>query len=405
MLVFAVYRHTYLYHISGGIPVNNKFKIECTCKTCDFNMGGICVGGDKTHLYGHTISDINTGCSGWHESFDYFMEMENNTPWYIKKPYRLGNAYGKHRVPLLEMDFNNEPIDVDLYELIFHLYCIDRFELAEILNVSVGVINYAQTHGTPCKRKANFASVLHIPMQYFNRVTTLDFPIIEKCRDAFMQEWADRLPRIKEIVRKKHEDKFQQARLDAQPYFQKKKADFLARYQNADLTHNDMSEDYFKRHYTVAIRLQEDEFFGYIYDEIETTEYGLPAIMKSIHRFIEELTDEDNLAAYYEETFIIDDIDLGVSSDGKMLNFTLHDIDKNTLEKSIHPSMLSNYIVGINIIDAVGAGRKKEHRKCSLCKHFTPNSNNAKGYCAKKNDTVSRSRIICKFGFEPQDNC
>ena len=166
-----------------------------------------------------------------------------------------------------------------------------------------------------------------------------------------------------------------------------------------------MSEDYFKRHYTVAIRLQEDEFFGYIYDEIETTEYGLPAILKSIHRFIDELTDKDNLAAYYEETFIIDDIDLGVSPDGKTLNFTLHDIDKNTLEKCIHPSVLSNYIVGINIIDSVGAGRKKEHRKCSSCKHFTPNSNNAKGYCAKKNDTVSRSRVICKFDYEPQDNC
>lgn len=384
--------------------MNSKFKIECTCKTCEFNIGGICAGGDKAHPYGHTISDINTGCSGWHASFEYFMEIENNTPWYIKRPYRLGNAYGKYRVPLLEMDLNNEPIDVDLYELIFRLYSVDRFELAEILNVSVGVINYAQMRGTPSKRKAAFSSALHIPIQYFNRVTTLDFPIIEKCRNEFMQEWAGRIPHIRENVRKKLEERYQQAYLEVQPYFQKRKAEFLARHQNADLTHNDMSDDYSKRHYTVAIRLQENEFFGFIYYEIETSGYGLPGIMESINYFIDELTDEENLSAYYEETFIIDDIDLAVSSTGNMLNFTLHDIDQNILEKSIHPSELSKYIVGINIINSVGTGRKKEHRKCCSCKHFTPNQTNAKGYCAIKKDVVTRSRIICKFGFDALDD-
>ena len=381
--------------------MNSKFKIERTCKTCGFNMGGMCGGGDNTHPYGHTISDINAGCSGWHESFEYFMEIENNTPWYIKRPYRLGNAYGKHSVSLLEMDFNNEPIDVDLYELIFRLYSVDRFELAEILGVSVGVINHAQMRGTPSKRKAPFSSALHIPIQYFNRVTTLDFPIIEKCRDEFMQEWGDRISHIREIVRKKHEDRNQQASLEAQPYFQKRKAEFLAQYQNAILTHNDMSDDYAKRHYIVAIRLQENEFFGSIYYEIETSGYGLPRIIESINYFIDELTDEENWAAYYEETFIIDDIDLTISSTGDMLNFTLHDIDQNILKKSIHPSELSKYIVGINIINSIGTGRKKEHRKCSSCKHFTPNQTNAKGYCAIKNGVVARSRIICRFGFEP----
>lgn len=81
--------------------------------------------------------------------------------------------------------------------------------------------------------------------------------------------------------------------------------------------------------------------------------------MKSIYSFIEELSDEEDIAAYYEETFIIDDIDLGVSSNGNMLSFTLHDTDQNILQKSIHPSRLANYIVGINIINSVGAGRKK----------------------------------------------
>ncbi len=131
--------------------------------------------------------------------------------------------------------------------------------------------------------------------------------------------------------------------------------------------------------------------------------YGLPDITESIHEFIEALTDEEDLAAYYEETFIIDDISLTPSLDGTMLNFSLHDREQNALEKCIHPSGLSRYIVGINIIDAIGTGRKKEHRKCSSCKHFTPNLTNAKGYCIIKKDSVARSRIICKFGFEPQD--
>ena len=94
-----------------------------------------------------------------------------------------------------------------------------------------------------------------------------------------------------------------------------------------------MSDDYAKRHYIVAIRLQENEFFGSIYYEIETSGYGLPRIIESINYFIDELTDEENWAAYYEETFIIDDIDLTISSTGDMLNFTLHDIDQNILKK------------------------------------------------------------------------
>lgn len=383
--------------------MNNKFKVECTCKTCEFNMSGICAGGDKTHPYGSAITNANDSCSGWSESLNYYMEIEKHTPWYIKKPYRHGNAYNKNRIALLQMDYNNEPIDIDLYELIFRLFSIDRSELAEILNVTVGVIDHAQTHRTPNKRKASFSSILHIPIQYFSRVTTLDIPILEKCKDEFMKDWSDRMPHIRNTVQKKLEDKYQHARQEAQPYFQKKKEEFLSRYQYADLAHNDMSDDYPRRHYTVAIRLQENEFFGHLYYEIETTGYGLPDIMESIHEFIEALTDQDDLAAYYEETFIINDIDLTTATNGNELKFSLHDRAQNTLEKCIQPSELARYIVGINIIDSIGTGKKKEHRKCSSCNHFTPNLTNAKGYCAIKKDSVARSRIICRFGFEPRD--
>lgn len=207
--------------------MNGKFKVECTCNTCEFNSGGVCIGGDATHAYGKVISDINASCSGWGESFEYFMEIENKAPWYIKNPYRHGNAYGKNKIALLQMDYNNEPIDVDLYALIERMYSLNCHELAEVLGVSVGVVDYAKMHGTPEKRKAAFSAILHIPIQYFDRTTTLDFSDFEKYRDSFLSAWKVELPKIKETAHRKQEEKSFQSSLALQSNLQQKAEAFL----------------------------------------------------------------------------------------------------------------------------------------------------------------------------------
>lgn len=67
------------------------------------------------------------------------------------------------------------------------MYCLSLKELANLLNVTPSVIEYAQIHGTPGKRKRSFSTILKIPAQYFDKVTTQDFPEIEKCRGEFMK--------------------------------------------------------------------------------------------------------------------------------------------------------------------------------------------------------------------------
>lgn len=154
----------------------------------------------------------------------------------------------------------------------------------------------------------------------------------------------------------------------------------------------------------MAIRLQENEFLGHIYYEVESSTHGLLNIMESINEFLMELTDEENVKSFYDEIFMINDIHLRASPDGKLLCFTLYNADQTPLEKCIRPAELLEYIVAINIIDAVGAGKKKEHRKCISCKYFQPNLSNAKGYCTQRNDIVQRSRVFCSLGCESSES-
>ena len=187
----------------------SKFKVEKNCQTCEFNFNGICAGGDEKHKkYGHTIYDPTDSCNGWNESLEYFSEIEKNKPWYIEKPYRKGNANGKDAIELLEMDYRGEPIEVNIIELVERVYGLRTFELAEILNVTPGVIGNARYKGVPEKRKTEFSFVLKIPRHFFERVTTCDFQVIEKCHQEFMKEWKEDLPTIKRIAKRKEDNMF-----------------------------------------------------------------------------------------------------------------------------------------------------------------------------------------------------
>ncbi|MPN49468.1 hypothetical protein SDC9_197089 [bioreactor metagenome] len=76
--------------------------------------------------------------------------------------------------------YNEEPIEINIYDVIERIYNLKYDQLAKMLNVSSGVVCYARTRGTIARRAAEFSNKLNLPIKYFKKVTNLDIPEIEK---------------------------------------------------------------------------------------------------------------------------------------------------------------------------------------------------------------------------------
>lgn len=379
----------------------SKFKVQQICGTCEFNFRGICAGGDTEHEYGHTITDLFDTCTCWGESYDYYTKINSNLPWYIKNPYTKGNANGKSDIELLEMDYNDEPIDVSIIELIEKTYQLNCGELAEVLNVSPGVIYRAIIRGVPEKRKQDFSSVLKIPEWYFDRVTTCDFPVIERCRDEFMKDWGESIPRIREMAEKKAIEKMEKQIAAAKPYITEEAARISNLCKSSGDYFHDLSDDYKMRKYIIAIRLQDREYKGNIFLVHGYSGYGLsPHMIDTIQEFIENL-DCIEIEALNDEGLLYNDISIFSDCDKKEIYFTLKNDSGEILNECIPEDSLSNFVVGFEIIYSEGIGTKKERRKCITCKHFLPKDESAKGFCEIRRDELQRSRRVCAHGYEP----
>ncbi|MEA4895651.1 MAG: hypothetical protein VB064_10370 [Oscillospiraceae bacterium] len=377
-----------------------KFKVERRCGTCEFNYHGICAGGDDTHKNGEQITNLFSTCKGWGISYGYFREVEKHKPWYIKGTYSHGNAYMKSDLVLLEMDYNDEPIEVNIFDLIERVYSLQPNELAEVLGVTPSVIYRAKARGTPKMRKAAFSQVLKIPEFYFDRVTTCDFPIIEKCKDEFMQEWENVLPKIKVLAERKYQEKTRKELEDERPARTEENARLIEKYRSTKSYVHDLTDDYKMRWYTIAIRLQEERYKGTIYYRICCGDYGLTvSLMEDILDFIASL-DCDEIDAQNYEGLLLNDISLFADPNNNDIHFVLRDDFNHELKKYIPASQIQKFIVGFEIINSDGSGKMKERRNCLSCSHFSLIDGTAKGYCEIRHENVQRSRIICAFNYE-----
>ena len=372
--------------------MEKKMRVERLCRNCEFYSNGMCF----EHGERHFVKE-DQGCDVWGASYDYQMQLENNAPWYIRRPYRKGNAYGKDLLRLLDMDFVGEPIDVDIYTLIENVYGLNPDELAAVLNVSVWVLDTAQLRGTPNKRKESFSSILNIPSRYFERVTTCDFETIRKCGDVFWKLWKERMPFIRQNLQKEQEEKERRDADIIKSVVDEREKMLLERYSNVTLERNDLYKDYSRRRYVLKVQLQEDDFVGHLYFEEDTGGFGLLPLLRYVDRFLNELSGED-IKAYFDEEYVINDMGMKVSKDEEHLEFVLRNASQQELSKYICPADLGRYIVGMSIVDVAGVGKKKEKHKCASCSYFSQTQGNAKGFCAKRNAYVYQSRVFCKQG-------
>lgn len=157
------------------------------CKTCEFNFSGTCAGHGNTYKYGKVITDDTLHCDDWSVSLDYFTDITQNAPWYIREPYQDCKIDYSTFEKLLEADVAGEAIEVNIYDAIRKIYGLSLVDLAVLFDVTFGVMYRARSVGTPAKRLKKFSQTLCIPADLFKKITTHDFEQIQKCKMEFEQ--------------------------------------------------------------------------------------------------------------------------------------------------------------------------------------------------------------------------
>ena len=170
--------------------------INKTCRTCEFNFDNICAG-DGNYKYGEMIANPDVECEGWGISLDYFSQIINEMPWYIKQPYDSGKLYFGEALQKIEEDETEKGTKINIYDAIEHVYGIPWWELSEILGVKWSVVSRAVCRGPVEKRKKQFAPILCIPEGYFDEFYSKQLVDLEKCREKFYllhgEEWVMRM--------------------------------------------------------------------------------------------------------------------------------------------------------------------------------------------------------------------
>ncbi len=116
-------------------------KVKRECNTCKFNFDDICVGHGEVYDYGEKIVDDIKCCDDWGTNLKYFTEVTENAPWYIRNDYKIN--FDK-LLKCIDDDENGIVLEVNLYDVIEKIYDLSLVELAEVLGISLGVINYAK---------------------------------------------------------------------------------------------------------------------------------------------------------------------------------------------------------------------------------------------------------------------
>lgn len=158
--------------------------INKTCQTCEFNFDNICAG-DGNYKCGEKITNPDIECEGWGISFEYFSQVIDELPWYIKQPYNRGQLCFGEVLQKLEEDETERGTEINIYDALAHVYGIPCWELGEILGVKRSVVSRAVCRGTVDKRKKQFAPILCIPEEYFDEFYSKQLEDLEKCREKF----------------------------------------------------------------------------------------------------------------------------------------------------------------------------------------------------------------------------
>ncbi|MEG2305706.1 MAG: hypothetical protein RSC17_09845 [Lachnospiraceae bacterium] len=376
-------------------------KLTKSCRTCEFGSDGVCIDGVKFESR-ENIPQENIGCENWGASLDYYTEITENAPWYIAEPYKRNRISYAKFMDFVEKDAEGIGVEVNIYDAIERIYELKPWELAGVLDVSIGVIGYARMRGTIARRKEQISNRLHIPKNYFDSFLSTQLEQLKECRNEFYDFYgAQLIEKFKQNGIKAMDEKMERDIAKDRILIEQYRKDNQHRYQykGENKMHHDLSDDYKSRDYVVAITLKDGEYSGNIFYEYTYDGYGLTvSIMKDILDYIESLNCEE-IDGWNYEGLLNNNIGLKSDINGVDIHFTLKNQSGNVLKKKIPADQLQKYIIGYEMIRCDGHGMKKEQRRCSSCQKFQPISGSAKGNCSARGDIVQRSRIICAFEY------
>ena len=364
-----------------------------TCKTCEFYDGKVC---------GIYKTDKKEVCEDWGASLDYYNEITKTAPWYIRIPHERYEIQYEQFMELLQKDAEGIPIEINIYDAIEEIYKLNDIELAGVLDVSVGVIQYAKRRKTVAKRKKQFSSKLHIPESFFDRFLSTQLNILEECKKEFQSFYGDKMiEKFKQngfdMLEEKTKKQIAIDKIQNIKYREENQERY--QYNGKNEMYHDLSDDYKSRDYVIGIILKEGNYYGCIFYEYMSTGYGLSiTVMQDILRFIEKL-DCETINYINEVGFLNNNIKLRADADGQNIHFELKNDANEKLQKTIPDKELQKYIIGYEMIRCDGHGMKKERRKCNSCANFTPIEGCAKGNCTVRGNIVQRSRIICAYDY------
>lgn len=378
-----------------------KLHLDKSCKTCEFFSGGICLCGEESN---NKIDNLSYFCDDWEIDFEYYDYIITKLPWYLKIKFEQNKINFNQLLDLIELDEQDSPIELNIFEVVEKIYGLSYpNEIAEVLGVTAGVVSYAYVHGTPLKRICDFSNKLCIPMNYFEKITTVDICEIIECKKEFLKRHGGSLDEIKANA----DEKLEKAELLEKklnyPAWKKEFDKKVQKYNALTNFNHDLSDDYKMRDYVVSIQFQKGDYKGNIYYEYSYSGYGLDNnIMRGLLQFVNEL-DAETINEYNDSCHLINDMNMTADVESDTIYLVLHNDKDESLEVLTNVENLQKYIVGYKMIDCIGYGKKKERRKCMECNNFTPSQTSAKGFCSVRNENVQRSRIICGFDFVPKD--
>lgn len=154
-------------------------KLNKTCSTCEFDFCRENMDDGKCEYCGEIIPE-GVGCDEWGAFWEYYSEITQNAPWYIKEPYDRHQISYDQFLAYIQDDEDGIGIEINIYDAIERIYGLKLWELSGVLDVSMGVVVYAKNRGTIAKRKRQFSSRLHIPEKFFDIILSTELEILNE---------------------------------------------------------------------------------------------------------------------------------------------------------------------------------------------------------------------------------
>lgn len=118
-------------------------------------------------------------CEWWLWNDEYFSEIMDKLPWYIKEEYHLCDDVDEF-IELIEFINDGGDFILDIYDIIMHTLKINEFELSEMLGVKRKVLLTEIEKGGESRYIESFSERLNIPVKFFEKTTHRDIEEIEK---------------------------------------------------------------------------------------------------------------------------------------------------------------------------------------------------------------------------------